>query len=291
MQDDRLGTDLLHLVALASSLESKGQLNVAKVLRASVTAITGQAVFQRGLTKSNNELYEELERAKEILGKHKVNPHFIDALETGKNAMKENRLPFITEIPDPYVCRRCGQSNLGMPSAKCPGCGAWPHTFQHFLPIYYLNEFETLEAMKNLRETPKKVSMLMAGLDEEILTKTPTEGSWSIQQVVTHLRDAQGVLSHRLTLLLEQDNPILTAEAVFDWATREEGKQTTTADIFQQYQNSRDETITMLEGISRKDWMRSGEHEEFGRVTLKQQVSYFAAHELTHLRQLDSLRP
>ncbi|MFW9856205.1 MAG: DinB family protein [Candidatus Thorarchaeota archaeon] len=291
MQDDRMGTDLLHLVALASRLESKGQLNIAKVLRASVTAITGQAVFQRGLTKNDNELYEDLERAKQILGKHKVNPHLINALETGKNAMKENRLAFITEIPDPYICRRCGQSTLGVPPNKCPVCGAWPYTFQHFLPVYYLNEFEPLVAMENLRETPNQVNMLLTGLSEEILTKTPAEGGWSIQQVVTHLRDAQGLLSTRVNLLLEHDNPILTAEAVFDWATRDEGKQTTTHDIFQQYRDSREGTIATLEEIAWKDWMRNGEHEEFGQVTLKQQVSYFAAHELTHLRQLDNLRP
>jgi len=39
------------------------------------------------------------------------------------------------------------------------------------------------------------------------------------------------------------------------------------------------------------DWWRTGEHEEFGTVTLRQQVSYFAAHELTHLPQIEALRP
>jgi hypothetical protein len=287
MHDDMLGTELVHLLALATDLESKGQLNVAKVLRASVDTITRQAVFRLGLTKDTKKLLEQIERAKEILGKYQVNPLSIDALEKGKKAMIENRLPFNTEIPDPYVCRRCGHSDLGVPSRKCSTCGAWASTFQRFLPIYYLNEFEPMTALENLRETPKQVNRLLEGLNEDVLTKKPKDGSWSIQQVVIHLRDAQGVLSTRVKLLIEQDDPVLTAQAVFDWATRDDGRQTTTQEIFDMYWNSRKETIARLEGISLSEWWRSGEHEEFGRVTLKQQASYFAAHD----RQLNKLQP
>jgi hypothetical protein len=38
------------------------------------------------------------------------------------------------------------------------------------------------------------------------------------------------------------------------------------------------------------DWWRTGQHEEFGNITLRQQVSYFATHEMTHLSQIESLR-
>ena len=34
---------------------------------------------------------------------------------------------------------------------------------------------------------------------------------------------------------------------------------------------------------------RVGRHEEFGVVSIKQQVSYFAAHEITHLPQIERL--
>lgn len=34
---------------------------------------------------------------------------------------------------------------------------------------------------------------------------------------------------------------------------------------------------------------RTGRHEEFGVVSIKQQASYFAAHELTHLPQIARL--
>ena len=60
--------------------------------------------------------------------------------------------------------------------------------------------------------------------------------------------------------------------------------------VFDTHLGSRKEIIAALEGIPLKDWWRNGEHKEFGTVTLKQQVSYFAAHELGHLRQINAVR-
>ena len=116
------------------------------------------------------------------------------------------------------------------------------------------------------------------------------DGGWAIRNIVSHLRDAQGVLRFRLDLLLEQENPSLESKAVFEWATKEEDQPPTTREIFDLYRASRQETIAKLESIPLRDWWRTGEHEEFGTVTLRQQVSYFGSHEITHLPQIESLR-
>ena len=48
-------------------------------------------------------------------------------------------------------------------------------------------------------------------------------------------------------------------------------------------------TATLVQLLSLADWWRTGRHEEFGVVSIKQQVSYFASHELTHLPQIERL--
>ena len=106
---------------------------------------------------------------------------------------------------------------------------------------------------------------------------------------MSHLRDAQGVLSIRLNLIIEQENSLLESKAVFEWATKEEEHPPTTQEIFDTYRASRQETIARLESIPLSDWWRPGQHEEFGPVTLRQQVSYFASHETTHLPQIELL--
>ena len=47
--------------------------------------------------------------------------------------------------------------------------------------------------------------------------------------------------------------------------------------------------IPELETIPLADWWRTGRHEEFGVVSIKQQASYFASHEWTHLPQVERL--
>ena len=156
--------------------------------------------------------------------------------------------------------------------------------------MYWLDALEPFAALERLRQTPLDVAALLEGLSEAELGRPPEDGGWAIRNTVSHLRDAQGVLSFRLNLLLEEQNPTLESKAVFEWATSEEDRPPTTGEIFESYRGSRLETIARLESIPLADWWRTGQHEEFGAVTVRQQVSYFASHEITHLPQIEALR-
>ncbi len=145
-------------------------------------------------------------------------------------------------------------------------------------------------ALDRLNQTPSDVATLLEGLSEEDFNQQPKDGGWAIRNVVSHLRDAQGVLSYRLNNLLEQDNPQIESKAVFEWATSEEDRPPTTREIYTVYKSARQESILKLEAMPLKDWWRTGRHEEFGTVTIRQQVSYFASHEINHLPQIESLR-
>jgi hypothetical protein len=106
---------------------------------------------------------------------------------------------------------------------------------------------------------------------------------------IGHLRDAQGVLAQRLELMLAQDNPALTALAVFAWAQQKAEHPLPTRTVFAEYQAERARLLARLEALPLADWWRTGRHEEFGVVTIRQQVSYFAAHESTHMQQIAAL--
>ena len=73
--------------------------------------------------------------------------------------------------------------------------------------------------MARLRQTPIDVANLLEGLSESRLDQQPEDGGWSIRNILSHMRDAQGVLSFRLDLFLKQEHPILEPKAVFAWAT------------------------------------------------------------------------
>jgi hypothetical protein len=70
------------------------------------------------------------------------------------------------------------------------------------------------------------------------------------------------------------------------WSWNQEARPATTQEVLDAYLASRARVLERLRGAPADAWWRTGRHREFGRLTLTQQVSYFAAHEPTHLRQL-----
>ncbi len=284
------GDTPVHLLALASRMEGEGYYNVAKLLRASVDATLRHTAYRLRLPTGLSRLHGEVERASGELAALSCGPDVLDAFKAGQAALKAGRLPLIEEMPNPFVCRTCGYMVLKRPTERCPLCGAWPESFQEFMPNYWFDALDPFQAVERLRTTPDEVATLMAGMSEEARNKQPAPGEWSIRQVVTHLHDSQKVLQTRIELLMSQDHPSLASQAVFEWAGKETPRPSTTQDVFAEYTDLRGDILDRLDGITLKDWWRSGFHEEFGDVTLRQQVSYFAAHETVHLPQIAALR-
>ena len=281
--------DIPYWNALAAQLEGAGQYNNAKLIRCAVESIARRGAFQVQPTSDRAKLVQELRQVLSTISGQEECLEITDPLERGILALESGRLPLFEETPNPYVCRTCGQIIIEAPSDPCPHCLAQPKTFIQYLPVYWLENFDPFEALESLRQTPEEVDTLLDGLTEEQLQWVPVEGVWSIRNTISHLRDAQGVMELRIELLIEHDNPKLESKAVFEWAAQEAERPPTTKEIYQSYYASRQKTVSILETLPIKDWWRTGEHEEFGTVSIKQQVSYFATHELTHFPQIKNL--
>lgn len=179
---------------------------------------------------------------------------------------------------------------MGAPPEICPACGAWGETFQWFAPIYWLDALDPPAALRTLRRMPEELSALLDGLPAGAEGRVPQDGGWDMRSTVNHLRDAQGVLAYRIDLFLKEEHPLLESKAIFEWADRAEARPPTLMEIFNDYKAGREALLDRLEKLPILDWWRTGFHEEFGTISIKQQVSYFAAHELTHLPQIAALR-
>jgi uncharacterized damage-inducible protein DinB len=281
---------LLQLLALASRLEREGQYNLAKLARATADSLSRQAAYTLEVPSDKAELFRYIKQTADQLAGLDVNVDLITSLMQGAETMLEGGLPLIDIALHPYVCRTCGHVVLGEPRENCPTCDAWSGTYQRFLPVYWLDALEPFEALERLRQTPIEVKHLIQGLSESELNQRPADGGWAVRNVLTHLRDAQGVLSFRLDLFLSEEHPLLESKAVFSWATKEDDRLPSALEVFETYKTSRQETCAKLASLPLADWWKTGQHQEFGIMTLKQQVSYFASHELTHLPQIATLR-
>lgn len=274
-----------NLLALAARVEAEGRYNVAKLLRAAVTARAQREADEALAAAPRGEaLLDALEAVAAAFAADPLSAPLGEPLRAGARTFAAGAVPLIDEVPDPLVCRRCGHVAMAEAPEACPRCGADGVTYLVQRPVWWLERYDPEEAMAQLERTPVRVRTLLERVPAAAWSRRPEPGTWSPHEVVSHLRDAQGVLEQRVTAILEHDDPDLEAKMVWSW--NQEARPATTQEVLDAYLASRARVLEVLRGVPADAWWRTGRHREFGRLTLTQQVSYFAAHEPTHLRQL-----
>lgn len=273
--------DPAELVALAAELEREGQYNIAKLLRAAAAALVTREGFGLAAPASGDDQAAALvDLAARLAGSPAA--ALAPALLASAEALRRGAVALAGEAPDPYVCRICGELFSGPLDVRCPVCGRWPTTAERFRAIYWLRESTPPEALAALRAAPAIIGSLVEGIPEERLQRPGPDGGWSAHQTLSHLHNAQAVLRGRIDQLVAGGDPVL--ESVMVW--RMEGAATTFAALFGAYRELRSEILSVLDRVEPAAFWNRGSHEEFGRVSLAEQVSYFANHEPTHLAQL-----
>ena len=301
------GTEPPALLALAARVESEGRYNVAKLLRAAATARLQREADERlDDAPRGDALLAALAVVADAFERDALLAPLAAPLRSGLSAFAAGAVPLIDVVPDPLVCRRCGHvadrsagyrdrgdgtsgvraaRTAGEPASDaCPRCGADRETFLVQRPVWWLERHDPASAMRALEHTPRTLRALLERVPADARRRRPHPDVWSPHEVLAHLRDAQGVLEQRVALISEHDDPDLEAKMVWSWNS--EVRHASTDDVLDEYLASRQRVLARLRAAPAEAWWRTGRHGEFGRLTLTQQVSYFAAHEPTHLRQL-----
>jgi hypothetical protein len=272
------------LASLAIRVEGKGQYNVSKYIRAAQDALLRGGAFRIGYGTDETGVLAEFARIILRLEQEGCDPALLERLRQGYRKMETNELCTIGEFPPVSVCRRCG--TIGGDFAVCPKCRSDIDSFVIQPPIYWMKEFGPMEALHHLKKTPLKYINRVDGLSAEEAEKRPAPDQWSVLEVLKHVKDAEVVLNGRVQRILSEDHPYLSFQKVWDWADKPAEEKETTESVLAVYKASRSKTIRLLKDAPLKSWWRTAVHEEFGEVELLGQVSYFTAHEISHLRQI-----
>jgi ribosomal protein L37E len=272
-----------HLVALAAEFEREGQYNAAKLVRAAaISSINRNSTKSVVPTEAREQAAELREIADGVAATAAAS--LADPLRAAAAALEAGNVALYADAPDPFVCRICGHVAIAPFTDRCDECGRWPTTAERIRPIYWARASTPHEALEMLANAPETVRSILADGDAGV---AGPDGGWSAHQTLEHLNNAQGIFRGRIDQLVSGGDPELASVLVW----RMDGGELTTEALFGAYSNLREEIVDLLSGLDPIVWWNTGRHEEFGRVTLAEQASYFANHEPTHLAQLaDAMR-
>jgi DinB family protein len=143
------------------------------------------------------------------------------------------------------------------------------------------------EAVAVLERTPSAVSALLDGAPETFVRATEGEGTWSPYDVVGHL-----VHGERADWI-ERARHILSGDprpfAPFDRTAQfRESEGKTLAELLADFKELRSRNVAELKGLNLGDGdlKRTGQHPDFGEVTLGQLLAAWVVHDLDHVAQI-----
>lgn len=151
----------------------------------------------------------------------------------------------------------------------------------------HADQFRLDDVLALLERTPASLNALLARVPQEWLDATDGPDTWSPYQVIAHL------IAGEATNWLPRVHHILTNDTrpfkPFDRTPWVHEHATPGADEllarFAELRHQNIATLTRL-NLSQTDMRRTGQHPEFGTVTLGQLLATWAVHDLNHIGQI-----
>ncbi|MCD1258348.1 DinB family protein [Paenibacillus athensensis] len=148
--------------------------------------------------------------------------------------------------------------------------------------------FDLQEAMELLERTPQVLRLWLSGLSAGWLASREGEGTWNPEEVVGHLIEAETTnWLPKVEMILREGES--REFPVFDrFAHLPHTGATTLEHKLDEFQRVRQANINRLQQLvdPQRDLERTGLHPAFGVVKLRELLSTWVVHDLTHTSQI-----
>ncbi|MFO7169412.1 MAG: DinB family protein [Chloroflexota bacterium] len=142
-----------------------------------------------------------------------------------------------------------------------------------------------------LKGTPARLAELAAGLTPAQLHTAPSDGEWSVNEVLSHLRACNEVWGgHYIMTILAEEQPTIRAVNPRTWITGTDYLDQDFHTSLRAFAERRSELLAALEPLPPAGWARTNILIGAGRAlrqTLHAHADGLACHERAHLRQIE----
>ncbi|MCH1625811.1 DinB family protein [Fredinandcohnia quinoae] len=147
--------------------------------------------------------------------------------------------------------------------------------------------FNLQEAIEVLKRTPKTIGIFLDGLSDEWMTCNEGEGTWSVIEVIDHLIEGEKynwIPRLEMILLDGESRPF----PPFDrYSHLNEKSEKNIEQKLLEFNTTRTENIVKLTKLITPDHLElTGSHPAFGKVKVRELISTWVVHDLTHISQI-----
>lgn len=136
----------------------------------------------------------------------------------------------------------------------------------------------------------QKLRAAVSGLTHHQLHAFPVPGTWSIQQIVVHLADSDGIGVDRMKRIAAEDNPLLIGYNETRYVQRLFYEDQSTEDALTLFEVTRRQFVRVLRKLPADSFARTGIHNEVGKVSLATQLKKYNEHFEHHLTFIEKKR-
>ena len=146
------------------------------------------------------------------------------------------------------------------------------------------------EIMGILPTSVGRLTELTDGMTEAELRREPEPGTWSVNDVLAHLRACGDVLGGNMVRIITQDHPAWKAMSPRTWQRKSDYHDWDFAPAFDAFARQRTELLVVLRALPPEAWERTATVSVPPAKQFEYSVAYYgdwlAAHERAHLNQL-----
>jgi uncharacterized damage-inducible protein DinB len=139
-----------------------------------------------------------------------------------------------------------------------------------------------------LSETPRWIAQATKDVDESKLHSQADSKSWSVNDVLSHLRSCADLWTHAIYAMLAASEPVFSDVDERKWAQATRYAELPFHDSLQAYSLQRENLIRVLKDLPLESWERSAIIFE-RKHTVFTQTRRMAKHELEHVEQIEAL--
>lgn len=141
------------------------------------------------------------------------------------------------------------------------------------------------EWLKEIKSYTIRLRETVDSLNDEELSRTYRDGSWTVRQLVHHIADSQLNMYQRLKLALTDEHPTVPNFDQDKWAIQPDTKLPVESSI-SMLEGINERIVSLGDSLTEEQLNRACTHQKNGKITVATKIAKLAWHEEHHLAHI-----